>query len=90
MMAEAQPDAVVIRDPNGAFAGFFSPDDYREATRRLESHQMIAMRMQKSKNALGEARNAEAADDDPAAEHQNLLDTLLGDFEEEEAEPQGP
>ena len=89
MMAEAQPDAVVIRDPNGGFAGFFSPDDYREATRRLESHQMIAMRMQKSKNALGEARNAEAADDDPAAEHQNLLDTLLGDFEEEEAETQG-
>ncbi|MGY8701385.1 MAG: CBS domain-containing protein [Candidatus Poseidoniales archaeon] len=89
MMAEAQPDAVVIRDPNGGFAGFFSPDDYRDATRRLESHQMISMRMQKSKTALGEARNAEADDDEPGAEKQNLLDTLLGDFEEEEEEPQG-
>ena len=88
MMAEAQPDAVVIRDPNGGFAGFFSPDDYREATKRLESHQMIATRMQKSKSALGDAREAEAADDDPGAEHQNLLDTLLGDFEEEEDEAQ--
>ena len=89
MMAEAQPDAVVIRDQNGSFAGFFSPDDYREASKRLESHQMIAARMQKSKSALGEARSAEAHDDDPAAEQQNLLDTLLGDFEEEEPDPEG-
>jgi signal-transduction protein with cAMP-binding, CBS, and nucleotidyltransferase domain len=89
MMAESQPDAVVIRDQNGGFAGFFSPDDYRDATRRLESHQMIAMRMQKSKNALGEARSAEDTEDNPTAERQNLLDTLLGGFEEEDSEPQG-
>ena len=84
MMAESQPDAVVIRGPNGEFAGYFSPDDYREASRRLESHQMLAMRMQRSKNALGDAREAEIEEDDPAAEQQNLLDIMLGDFESDE------
>lgn len=90
MMAESQPDAVVIRAPNGEFAGYFSPDDYREASRRLESHQMLAMRMQRSKDALGEAREAEIEDDDPAAEQQALLDIMLGDFEDDEdLEPEG-
>ena len=91
MMAESQPDAVVIRGPNGEFAGYFSPDDYREASRRLESHQMLAMRMQRSKNALGDAREAEIEEDDPAAEQQALLDIMLGDFEsdEEDGAPDG-
>ncbi len=90
MMAESQPDAVVIRGPSGEFAGYFSPDDYREASRRLESHQMLAMRMQRSKSALGEAREAEMEEDDPAAEQQSLLDIMLGDFEDDEDhDPEG-
>lgn len=84
MMAESQPDAVVIRGPNGEFAGYFSPDDYREASRRLESHQMLAMRMQRSKSALGDARDVDIEEDDPAAEQQALLDVMLGDFEDDE------
>ena len=84
MMAESQPDAVVIRGPNGEFAGYFSPDDYREASRRLESHQMLSMRMQRSKSALGDARDVDIEEDDPAAEQQALLDVMLGDFEDEE------
>ena len=90
MMAESQPDAVVIRGPNGEFSGYFSPDDYREASRRLESHQILAMRMQRSKNALGDARDTDIEEDDPAAEQQALLDIMLGDFEAEEEGESGP
>ena len=42
------------------------------------------MRIQRSKNALGEAREAESDEDDPVAEQQALLDVMLGDFEPEE------
>ena len=45
------PDAIVIMNgPN--FAGYFSPDDYRSASRRIEAHQSMASRLKQSKSAL--------------------------------------
>jgi hypothetical protein len=45
---------------------------------------MLSMRMQRSKSALGDARDVDIEEDDPAAEQQALLDVMLGDFEDEE------
>jgi CBS domain-containing protein len=40
-MNERKPHAVVAVDANGEFAGYFSPNDYREALARIESKPAI-------------------------------------------------
>ena len=82
-MSKQVPDAIVITDSEGLFMGYFSAEDYRDAARRLESHQMMSARLERSKNALSKA----ASDGDDEEEEENdLLDLLLGDFDEEEEE----
>ena len=86
MIAKQGPDAIVIM--NGPqFVGYFSPDDYRDATRRLEAHRNMMSRLSKSKDALGEAKST--APEEKEDDKSDLLDVLLGGFEEEEEEEYG-
>ena len=41
LMNERKPHAVVAVDEDGTFAGYFSPNDYREALARIESRPAI-------------------------------------------------
>jgi len=76
IMLAKRPDALVITGANGIFQGYFSPSDYRDATRRLEAHQLMSVRLTRSKKVIAEA----AAEEDPPDE---LLDLLLGGNEED-------
>ena len=40
MLSNLSSDAVVVTDSEGEFMGYFSVKDYREATRKLEAHQL--------------------------------------------------
>ena len=71
VMLAKRPDALIIVDANGDFKGYFSPSDYRDATRRLEAHQLMSVRLTRSKKVIAKA----AAEEDPPDE---LLDLLLG------------
>ena len=82
-MSKQVPDAIVITDADGIFMGYFSAEDYRDASRRLESHQMMSARLERSKSALSKV----ASDGDDEKEEENdLLGLLLGDYDEEEEE----
>ena len=84
LISKQGPDAIVIMNgPN--FAGYFSPDDYRSASRRIEAHQSMASRLKQSKSALTEAAS-EVEETDPDQEKMDLINLLLGDNEEEEEE----
>jgi CBS domain-containing protein len=76
IMLAKRPDALVIIDANGDFKGYFSPSDYRDATRRLEAHQLMSVRLTRSKKVIAKA----AAEEEPPDE---LLDLLLGGNEED-------
>ncbi len=84
--ASPPPDAIVIRNSEGQFVGYFSPDDYRDAVNRLEAHKAMLTHLERSKNSLEGARGGE---DEPEKEEDDLLSTLLGDFEEEEEDDLG-
>ena len=77
IMLAKRPDALVIIDNNGEFKGYFSPSDYRDATRRLEAHQLMSARLSRSKKVIAKAAAAEDPPDD-------LLGLLLGGNEDEE------
>ncbi len=79
VMSKERPDAMVIVDSDGSFIGYFSAEDYRDATRRLEAHQLMAARLSRSKNAIQEEKSKESKTTD-------LLDLLLGgnEFDDEE------
>tara|TARA_Y100000766_G_scaffold229797_1_gene203439 strand:- start:2322 stop:2879 length:558 start_codon:yes stop_codon:yes gene_type:complete len=81
VMSKERPDAMVIVDSDNSFIGYFSAEDYRDATRRLEAHQLMAARLSRSKKAI----NKQASKESRPTE---LLDLLLGgnDFEDEEDE----
>jgi len=82
-MSIEKPDAIVITGPDGGYIGYFSAEDYRDATRKLESHQMMSARLNRSKKAISSA----AADADQGDSTTDLLDLLLGDREDEEDGP---
>ena len=69
------------------FVGYFSPDDYRDATRRIEAHQTMVKRLSKSKTALGAAASSTPEEDED--ETAGLLGVLLGGIEDEEEEEVG-
>ena len=86
MIAKQGPDAIIIMDGQ-EFIGYFSPDDYRDATRRIEAHQVMMTRLSKSKSALGDAASSTPAVD--GDDTSGLLGVLLGDIEDEEEEEIG-
>ena len=78
LMSKVNPDAIIITDSDNEFMGYFSARDYREATRKLEAHQLMSVRLKRSRKAITEkvAEKEESGGD--------LLDLLLGDFGDEE------
>lgn len=84
MLSNLSSDAVVVIDNEGDFMGYFSVKDYREATRKLEAHQLLSARLSRSRNAISK-QSREKADSDG-----DLLDLLLGDSVEEEDDDEVP
>ena len=78
IMSTTSPDAVIVVDEGGEFLGYFSVRDYREATRKLEAHLLMAARLSKSRKAITDKK---IEDDDSGGD---LLDLLLGSNEDEE------
>lgn len=88
VLRKHQPDAVVIRNEDGGFAGYFSPDDYKEAVRKIEAHQVLVQQLQRSKAGLEAGR---AAEQDAGEEPQNdLLSIMLGDGMDDDDGPDDP
>lgn len=81
-MSKEVPDAIVIINSEGEFSGYFSAEDYRDATRRLDSYQLMNARLNRSKKAISQVAETSDTEEDKS----NLLDLLLGDIEEEEEE----
>ena len=79
IMSSQKPDSIVIVDSSNQYIGYFSTGDYREATRKLEAHQLMSVRLKRSRKAISKT----VEEDEPAAD---LLDLLLGDFEDDEEE----
>ena len=71
-------------DSEGEFMGYFSVKDYREATRKLEAHQLLSARLSRSRKAI--SKRSEEKDESGG----DLLDLLLGDNLEEEDEHDVP
>ena len=55
-MSSTAPDAIIVIDDGGDFMGYFSVRDYREATRRLEAHLLMAARLSRSRKAITEKK----------------------------------
>ena len=84
MLSNLSSDAVVVIDNEGNFMGYFSVKDYREATRKLEAHQLLSARLSRSRKAISK-QSREKADSEG-----DLLDLLLGDSVEEEDDDEVP
>ena len=84
MLSNLSSDAVIVIDNEGDFMGYFSVKDYREATRKLEAHQLLSARLSRSRKAISK-QSREKADSDG-----DLLDLLLGDSVEEEDDDEVP
>ena len=84
MLSNLSSDAVVVIDNEGDFMGYFSVKDYREATRKLEAHQLLSARLSRSRKAISK-QSREKADSEG-----DLLDLLLGDSVEEEDDDEVP
>ncbi|MAH91138.1 MAG: hypothetical protein CMA11_05155 [Euryarchaeota archaeon] len=78
-MSSTNPDAIIVVDSNNDFIGYFSARDYREATRKLEAHQLMSARLYRSRKAITEKVEKEESGGD-------LLDLLLGESDDEEDE----
>ena len=78
IMSTTSPDAVIVVDEGGEFLGYFSVRDYREATRKLEAHLLMAARLSRSRKSITDKK---IEDDDSGGD---LLDLLLGSNEDEE------
>ncbi|MBG45798.1 MAG: hypothetical protein CMB76_04695 [Euryarchaeota archaeon] len=78
IMSTTSPDAVIVVDEGGEFLGYFSVRDYREATRKLEAHLLMAARLSRSRKAITDKK---IEDDDSGGD---LLDLLLGSNDEED------
>ena len=84
-MRVERPAAVLVLTDEGQFAGYFSPEDYREAVRKLDAHKQLISRMERSKEGLQAAKEGiEEEDEDDVAG--SLLDIMLGDFEDDDEE----
>ncbi len=83
VMSSTNPDAIIVTDGNDDFIGYFSTRDYREATRKLEAHQLMSARLQRSKKAITEKVQEEDSGGD-------LLDLLLGGNDDEQEEVEVP
>ena len=84
MLSNLSSDAVVVIDNEGDFMGYFSVKDYREATRKLEAHQLLSARLSRSRKAISK-QSREKADSDG-----DLLDLLLGDNVEDDDDDEVP
>ena len=84
MLSNLSSDAVVVIDTEGDFMGYFSVKDYREATRKLEAHQLLSARLSRSRKAISKQSQEKAESDG------DLLDLLLGDSVEEENDDEVP
>ena len=84
MLSNLSSDAVIVIDNEGDFMGYFSVKDYREATRKLEAHQLLSARLSRSRKAISK-QSREKADSDG-----DLLDLLLGDNVEDEDDDEVP
>ena len=82
-LGRLQPDAIVIRDEGGQFCGYFSPDDYREAVRRLETHKVMLAQLERSRSGIADAKEGGDDSDDGGGDG-DLLSTLLGGFEDDD------
>ena len=78
LMSKVHPDAIIVTDSDNEFMGYFSARDYREATRKLEAHQLMSVRLNRSRKAITEqaAEKEESGGD--------LLDLLLGGVDDED------
>ena len=85
MLSKLSSDAVVVTDEKGDFMAYFSIKDYREATRKLEAHQLLSSRLARSKKAI--SNKVEQKEESGG----DLLDLLLGEnIEEDDDEPEVP
>ena len=80
IMSSTSPDAVIVIDESGDFLGYFSVRDYREATRRLEAHLLLAARLSRSRRAITDKKIEEEVTGG------DLLDLLLGSNDEDKEE----
>jgi len=72
LMQQSHPDGVVIVGPQGQLKGYFSPDDYREASIRIEQAQQMMDRLGATRSALeGMTQPGSGSNDD-------ILAQLLG------------
>ena len=85
-MRVERPAAVLVLTDEGQFAGYFSPEDYREAVRKLDAHKQLISRMERSKEGLQAAKEGIEEEDDEDDVAGSLLDIMLGDFEDDEEE----
>lgn len=83
MMSKVNPDAIIVVDSDGEFVGYFSTRDYREATRKLEAHQLISARLMRSRKVITQKAEKQESNVD-------LLDLLLGGSSEEDDEVEVP
>ena len=82
MMSKANPDAIIITDSDNQFIGYFSTKDYRDATRKLEAHQLMSARLRRSRKAISEKVSSSEKEESGV----DLLDLLLGDIDDEDDE----
>ena len=82
-ISESNPDAIIVTDDSGDFLGYFSLKDYRESTRKLEAHQLMAARLKRSRSAISEKVEKEESKTD-------LLNLLLGGNEDEKEDTEVP
>ena len=86
IMSGTPTDAVIVVDEDNEFLGYFSVNDYRDATRRLEAHLLMASRLSRSRKAIAQVRIEKEEE-----EEGDLLDLLLGnDIGDEEEIPEIP
>lgn len=83
-LRQHHPDAVVIREPDGGFAGYFSPDDYKEAVRKIEAHRTLIAQLEKTQAALKAGKKPSDAKEE--SEDDDLLSIMLGDSDDEDEE----
>ena len=85
-MRVERPAAVLVLTDEGQFAGYFSPEDYREAVRKLDAHKQLISRMERSKEGLQAAKEGIEEEEDEDDVAGSLLDIMLGDFEDDDEE----
>jgi len=86
MMSKVNPDAIIITDSDNQFMGYFSTKDYRDATRKLEAHQLMSARLRRSRKAISEKVSSSEKEESGV----DLLDLLLGGIDDDDEEVEIP